>query len=104
MEIRSEQQGGTSVAYVLGEIDHHNAKEARERLDAIIDNDRPISFRLDLSNVSFCDSSGLGLVMGRLRKCNTAGCTLTIQNPSSAAMKILEIAGMDRIIKIERGV
>ena len=103
MEIRSEKSEGKTVAYIYGEIDHHNARLAREKLDKIIENDRPISFYLNLSSVSFCDSSGLGLVMGRLRKCNTVGCTLTVQNPSGAAMKILEIAGMDRIIRIEKG-
>lgn len=104
MEIRSEKQGEACTAYITGEIDHHNARSAREALDEIIEAERPIFFYLDLSSVSFCDSSGLGLVMGRLRKCNAAGCTLAVRNPSPAAEKMLEIAGMDKIIKIERGV
>ncbi len=103
MEIRSEKCGETITAYVSGEIDHHNAKQARERLDKIIENAQPISFGLDLSGVSFCDSSGLGLVMGRMRKCLSVGSTMIIKNPSAAVLKILEIAGMDKILKIERG-
>lgn len=102
MEIICETQKDISKAFIKGEIDHHNAKEARERLDDIISNTRPIRFLLDLSGVSFCDSSGLGLVMGRMRKCQAVGSTLVIINPSAAALKILEIAGMDKIIKIER--
>ncbi len=102
MEIRCEKQGEACTAFIIGEIDHHNAKTAREALDAIIEAERPIWFYLDLSSVSFCDSSGLGLVMGRLRRCNAAGCTLTVKNPSPAAERMLEIAGMDKIIKIER--
>ena len=104
MEITSEKQGDTTVAYIRGEIDHHNAKFARDRLDSIIDTEQPIRFGLDLSGVSFCDSSGLGLVMGRMRKCQTVGSTLIIKNPSTAAYRILEIAGMDKILKIEKGV
>lgn len=104
MEISSEKRGESVVAFIKGEIDHHNAKEARDSLDSIIEKEQPITFKLDLSGVSFCDSSGLGLVMGRMRKCQTSGSVLVVQNPSSAALRILEIAGMDKILKIERGV
>lgn len=103
MEINCEKRGDVTIAYIKGEIDHHNAKTARDALDGIIDNHRPISFALDLSGVSFCDSSGLGLVMGRMRKCQSVGSTLLITNPSKAAYRILEIAGMDKILKIEKG-
>lgn len=104
MEIKSEKQGSKTIAYIFGEIDHHNAKIARSQLDNIIEQDRPINFGLELSGVSFCDSSGLGLVMGRMRKCMSVGCTLTVVNPSDAVERILEIAGMDKILKIERGI
>lgn len=103
MEIRSEKRGDTTVAYVCGEVDHHNAKAARVRLDSIIDSEQPVTFGLDLSGVTFCDSSGLGLVMGRMRKCMSVGSTMVVKNPSTAAYRILEIAGMDKILKIERG-
>ncbi len=104
MDIRTEKSGDNLIAYISGEIDHHNAKQAREQLDKIIDLEQPTAFGLDLSGVSFCDSSGLGLVMGRMRKCLSVGCSITILNPSPAAKKILEIAGMDKILKIERGI
>lgn len=103
MEIRSETRGNETIAFIHGEIDHHNAKAAREQLDKIIDREQPVTFGLDLSGVTFCDSSGLGLVMGRSRKCITVGSTLVIKNPSAAAYRILEIAGMDKILKIEGG-
>ncbi len=101
MEIRSEKHGNETTAFIKGEIDHHNAKDARFLLDAIIERDLPIRFLLDLSGVTFCDSSGLGLVMGRNKKCAFHGSTLVIKNPSAAALKILNIAGMDKILKIE---
>ena len=104
MEIKTEKHGDTTIAFIHGEIDHHNAKYARNELDCIIETEQPVRFGLDLSGVSFCDSSGLGLVMGRMRKCQTVGSTLIIKNPSQAALRILEIAGMDKILKIERGV
>ncbi len=101
MDVKWEKSGEKTVAYVIGEIDHHNAKQAREKLDCIIDEQQPICFGLDLSGVSFCDSSGLGLVMGRMRKCLSVGSTMVVLNPSVAAERILQIAGMDKILKIE---
>ena len=104
MEIGCKTEGNATVAYLVGEIDHHNAVTARVALDEIIEQTRPIRFGIDLSGVSFCDSSGLGLVMGRMRKCQTVGSSMFIRNPSVAAERMLNIAGMDRILKIERGV
>lgn len=104
MEIKSLKQGNETVAFVYGEIDHHNAKAARDALDKIIESVQPPIFSLDLSGVTFCDSSGLGLVMGRMRKCISVGSTIIVKNPSDAVLRILEIAGMDKIIKIERGI
>lgn len=101
MEIRSEKRGDETIAFIKGEIDHHNAKIVRERLDRIIEEEAPVRFGLDLSGVTFCDSSGLGLVMGRNKKCAQVGSTLVIKNPSGAAFRILEIAGMDKLLKIE---
>ncbi len=103
MEIKSKKSGDRTIAYIFGEIDHHNAKNAREILDEIIEGEQSITFGIDLSGVTFCDSSGLGLVMGRMRKCLSVGSTLIVMNPSAAAHRILEIAGMDKILKIERG-
>lgn len=103
MEIRCEKHNDEAVAFIYGEIDHHNAKAAREKLDEIIIREQPVKFGLDLSGVSFCDSSGLGLVMGRMKKCAEVGSTMVVKNPSNAAFRILEIAGMDKILKIERG-
>ena len=102
MDIQIVQSNGATVAYLTGEIDHHNATVARAALDEIIESKRPIRFGLDLSGVSFCDSSGLGLVMGRMRKCGQIDAVLIVESPSEAVWKILNSAGMDKLIRIER--
>ena len=61
-----------------------------------------MQLRLDLSGVSFMDSSGLGLIMGRLSRANENGAELILENPSSPIEKILQLAGMERMVKIER--
>ncbi|HAN20905.1 MAG: hypothetical protein A2Y15_04510 [Clostridiales bacterium GWF2_36_10] len=85
-----------------GEIDHHNAKQVREGIDELIENNAPKKLYLDLSEITFCDSSGLGLVMGRMKKATLFGTAFIIRNPSPAVSRILNIAGMDKLLKIER--
>ena len=104
MEIRSKNNDGAVTAILFGEIDHHNAAAARAELDRLIESEQAVKFRLDLSGVTFCDSSGLGLVMGRMKKCESLGSDFAVADPSPAAEKILNIAGMDKFIKIERNV
>ena len=57
---------GNEMSYVLsGELDHHSARLARENIDSLIQQKKPSVLRLDFSEVSFMDSSGIGLIMGR---------------------------------------
>ena len=102
MKLLYEFDRTNALAVINGEIDHHNAAEAREMIDACICADMPRVLYLDLSDITFCDSSGLGLVMGRKTKLESYGGTLILKNPSEAVNKILNIAGMDKLLKIER--
>ena len=104
MTFSTEKNGEKLRIRLQGEIDHHNAAEVRVRIDRILETEMPEVFYFNLAGVTFCDSSGLGLVMGRMRKCQTLGCNMVVKNPSDAATKILEIAGMDKILRIERGI
>ncbi len=83
-----------------GEIDHHGAAEVREGLDHMIGELRPKTLVLDLKDIDFMDSSGLGLVLGRYRRLQELGSGMLIQDPSARVEKILAMAGVDRLIKI----
>lgn len=85
-----------------GEIDHHNAVNVRSDIDGLIFDLRPKKVVLDLSEISFMDSSGLGLIMGRYALIKDLGGTLSLRAPTVAVMKILSLAGMDRMVKIDK--
>ena len=55
---------------------------------------------LELSAVDFMDSSGLGLIMGRFALIKKYGGTLALLDPSPAVMKMIKLAGMDRMVSI----
>lgn len=93
---------GVLEVKLIGEIDHHSAIRVRSDIDSLIFEARPQKVALDLSNISFMDSSGLGLIMGRYTLIKELGGSLVLQSPSAAVMKILSLAGMERIVKIEK--
>jgi len=96
-----ETENGIMDITLYGEMDHHTAKPAREEIDAAITFDNPIILRLDLSQITFCDSSGLGFIMGRFRKMQSIGGNLTLVNPSGPTQRILKLAGLDKLIRTE---
>ena len=87
---------------LCGEMDHHNAAAIRSELDKLIFDERPKKVAIDLSGIGFMDSSGLGFVMGRYSLLQKLGGTLVLEEPNDRVVKIFELAGLDRIIPIER--
>ena len=86
---------------IRGDIDHHSAKGVREMIDEAIMSNKPRFIVLDLSSVDFMDSSGLGLILGRFNTAQEIGAEMRIYSPSRGVKKILELAGIERLIKIE---
>ena len=86
---------------VRGEIDHHTASDIRRGIDAVLFEKRPKKLLLDLSAVSFMDSSGLGLILGRAALCEEMGAVLRLCHPGARVKKIFAVAGLDRLSHIE---
>lgn len=95
VEIKVENK--TVTAYLSGELDHHNAPAIRERIDEAVNNRQPELLVLDFGGVSFMDSSGIGLVMGRYRLVQDMNCKLYIINLSSHAYRVMRLAGLEKI-------
>lgn|SRR5699024_1165910 len=83
---------GTLAAYLSGEIDHHAAQSLRREIDAQVDAHMPDLLALDFSGVTFMDSSGVGLILGRGRYIASLGGRLTVQNPPAQIRKMLDLA------------
>jgi len=83
---------GTLAAYLNGEIDHHSAQNLRREIDAQIDTRLPELLTMDFSGVTFMDSSGVGLILGRGRHISSLGGRLTVQNPPATVRKMLDLA------------
>ena len=103
MSIRIESDGETVTAFLEGEIDHHTAAQMREEIDAELIGGTARLLIMDFRDVTFMDSSGIGLVMGRYRQIRYNDGQLHIINPSPPIYKVMRIAGLERLAVIEKG-
>ena len=86
---------------IRGEIDHHTAVSVRNGVDAAIFERRPRRLIMDMSGVTFMDSSGLGLIMGRYTVMKELGGDVVVYNPGREIQSILTLAGLERVVRIE---
>ena len=94
---------GNEMSYVLsGELDHHSARLARENIDSLIQQKKPSVLRLDFSEVSFMDSSGIGLIMGRYRMIHLYGGDLKVVNIPQELERIMTLSGLKVLGVIEQ--
>lgn len=104
MKTQIDYSKDTLYVKLNGDIDHHSAKYIREEIDRELYKYQPMTMIMDLSNVDFMDSSGLGLILGRYTKINMFGGVLKVANPSERIEEMLIMAGTDKLIPIEKGV
>ena len=88
-------------AFLSGEIDHHNAAGLRSKIDEAVENSYPEVLVLDFGAVSFMDSSGIGLVMGRYKLMNDLSGRIIIENAPNAIKKVLKMAGIEKLLLAE---
>ena len=100
MAVEITVKGEVVTAYLSGDIDHHSAAGMREKIDTAVDSNMPSMLILDFGGVSFMDSSGIGLVMGRYKNLQKTGAKLHITGASAQISKIMKLAGMNRLASI----
>lgn len=98
--IRLKAVGGVLVVKVEGELDHHWAKEVRCRVDDFIESVGVFRIVFDFSKLSFMDSSGVGILMGRYKKMNEQKGSVAIACVSPAVDKLLNISGLKKILPV----
>ncbi len=101
MSVEINVTGEVVTAYLSGELDHHTAKQMREEIDCAVELNMPTLLVLDFSGISFMDSSGIGLVMGRYRNLQKTGAVLHISGAAPNIYKVLKLAGIEKLAKLE---
>ena len=99
--ITSSYTDGTLFITMTGEVDHHTARAIRERIDHRLYLYHPRECVISLGGVNFMDSSGLGLILGRLEVCRHFSCVLRLVDVDARIRRIFTLAGMERITGLE---
>lgn len=97
--MRTEQIGTTLVVKLSGEIDQSCAGTIREKIDREL---KQISIRnliLDFAEVSFMDSSGIGMILGRYKEIKLRGGKTMIIRTQPQVDRVLELSGLKKIIE-----
>ncbi|HHT62139.1 MAG: anti-sigma F factor antagonist [Bacillota bacterium] len=87
---------------IEGELDLSVATSFRATLEEKIDVNQARHLILDFSQVSFIDSSGLGVILGRYKRLKEIGGTVQIIGVNEQIEKILELSGLSRIMDIRK--
>ena len=82
------------------EIDECTAQKIRRKADYEIERYMPRKVIFDFNSVTFMDSAGIGLIIGRYRIANMLGGTVEIANVTDSIKRVLELSGLLKIIKI----
>ena len=99
MKIKHMQSGGDLFIYLYGELDECSASKTRELIDEIIS--KPTiknKVIFNFSNMTFMDSTGIGMLIGRYKKLKAKAIKFYIENPSTPVDKILENSGLYKIM------
>ncbi len=100
MESKFYNKDKLLVLKLTEEIDECSVQKIRRKADYEIERYMPKEVIFDFDSVTFMDSAGIGLIIGRYRLANMLGANLEITNVSEAIKKILEMSGILKIIPL----
>lgn len=101
VNINFDREDKQLVVEITEEIDHHVAEKIRRKVDNEITRYMPRKTIFDFSRVSFMDSAGIGMIIGRYKMMKLIGGSLEIVNVSKTVRRILEMSGINKIIPME---
>jgi len=99
MSLEKKFHRDTLVVKLSGEFDMVAAEEFRRLVDPELDRRQVRNLVVNLGGVSFIDSSGLGVILGRYKKLSQSGGKIWLAAPRPPVRKILELSGFPKIIK-----
>lgn len=101
MNVSFSSYQGELTAHLSGEIDHHTARDMRQRIDGEAERLHPTLLILDFSHVIFMDSSAIGLIMGRYRLMQLLGGYIRVSNVPAHLKRLIELSGIGALGVLE---
>ena len=101
MNIKYDEVDKLLTCQITEEIDHHTTEKIRRVLDDEIERYIPKRMVFDFDKVSFMDSAGIGMILGRYKMIRMLGGSMEMINVNSNVKKIFEMSGIPKIIQIK---
>ncbi|UCZ53688.1 STAS domain-containing protein [Bacillus shivajii] len=100
LQIDIQEQNNADVVYLTGEVDVYTSAKLKESLAPLTEKGQN-TLIVDLSQVSYIDSTGLGIFIGALKSVDKAGGTLKISGVNDRVKRLFEITGLNEVIDID---
>ncbi|MDP4083801.1 MAG: anti-sigma F factor antagonist [Bacillota bacterium] len=101
LTIKLEIKQNVLCIRLSGELDHHTADELREKVSAAIERNNIQHIILNLDQLSFMDSSGLGVILGRYKQIKQVHGEMVVCAISPAIQRLFDMSGLFKIISLE---
>ena len=100
MKILSACKDGRLTLRLVGELDHHSARTTMKSLDALIETHMPRDCVMDLTGLSFMDSSGIAVILRVYKRMNETGGRAWVENVQHQPLRVIDASGIERIVRI----
>ena len=98
MQVRNRIHKNVLYISLDGELDEHTAEYTRVNLDSLMSGISVAQIVIDLANLRFMDSTGIGILIGRYKKMRDKNVPIYITNPSTQAERIFKMTGLYSIM------
>ena len=102
LSITTTDRDKQSVVRVAGEVDVSNAPELRDALDKVLA-EEPTAIEVDLSEVPYIDSTGIGVLVGTAHRAHDKNVSLVVSNPQHNVARVLDLLGVGRELNVQNG-
>ncbi len=99
LDISTESAGASCTIALDGEVDVYTSPRLRQELTQVVDSGC-LNITIDLENLGFIDSSGLGVLVSTLRRVKERGGTLRLVCTKDSILKIFRITGLDKVFPL----
>ena len=98
--MRYQVEENCLTIYLPREVDHHNADEIRKEADAVISRNHIRYVIFDFDRTDFMDSSGIGLILGRVRQIHPINGKVYLFGGNEIIRKMLEMSGIQNVVTV----
>lgn len=100
MKMTAKMTGTKLIIFLAGELDHHAARQVQKQIEEKLETGLPRDCVIDMSELSFMDSSGIAVVLKTYKRMRELGGRFWVENVPPQPLRVLDASGIERIIKI----